>query len=1146
VLNRDVYLKDPDENRLLNNGVASVAEMHSDEQLRTLRYELKTFVCTGEYKQGLVRILDTYLRNLDQPEQPGVWVSGFFGSGKSHLVKVLRALWTDFLFPDGATARGLVELPTEVTDLLMELSNQGRRHGGLHAASGTLGSGGGDSLRQAFLGILFRSADLPEPYQVARFVIWLKQQGYFERVKNLVEQWGRDWRREVHELFVSPFIARALQEVYPDFARDEKEAHLLLRTQYCLGSDVTDSQLIDAVEDALSQAGALPLTLVALDEVQQWIGERQDRSTAAQELAETCCKSFGARVLLVATGQTALSGTPLLNRLHGRFPVSIELTDTDVDEVTRKVILEKRPDRRSDIERVFSDNLGEISKHLASTTIGHRAEDIAAFVADYPLLPVRRRFWERVLRAVDQPGTTGQLRSQMKIVHEVARQTADLQLGTVVRGDFLFDQLAPLMLQTGVLPRDIYASIQGLRKDEPEGELKARLCGLIFLIGKLPRDPGADLGMRATADVLADLLVVDLEAGSGQLRKHIPSLLEQLEASGLVISVGGEYRLQTRESSVWTDEYRRQLTRVKADPRRIDIERATRLRVECEKRLKMRITQGDTKEHRNVLVHYGADLPKEALRALVVWLRDGWEEDESSVLADVRRAGNESPAVFVYISKHSAEDFKETLAALLAASATLEAKSSAPDTPEAREARAAIQGREGEAQKRLETLIDDILAQARVFKAGGQQVVDTLANAVRKCAEDAVVRLYPKFDAADHVGWARVVEQAQGGSESALEAVGYQGDVDKHPVSVAILQFVASGKKGDEIRTNLESSPYGWPRDAIDGALYTLLASGHIRALDADRKPVDAKSLRRSAIAKTQFRAESTMVSAQQRIDLRGLMQALEINCKPSEELAAVPELLRKLSACAAAAGGVPPRPKLPDTTLLDRLGALAGNEQLVAIHEHRTTLIEYGRTWARAAETIITRMPRWDSLRQLVDYARPIPEAAPLAQQVDAILTSRLLLADPDPAPTLCEQLCELLRQALTSAWNSYKLAHGAGMQMLDADENWRQLTPAQRLELLQAEGLLTIPDICTGTEKDILELLRLGSLPAWSDRTAALPKRFHDARLRAAKLIEPAATHIRIPRRTLKTTADVEIWLAELEGIVTGNLKRGPVVVD
>jgi DNA replication protein DnaC len=115
--NREIYQIDPTKRKLVNEGYVSLNEKSKE----VLRYELETFVCNGQYEKGLEHILDTYLRNIEQSQQPAVWVSGFYGSGKSHLVKMLRALWEDTPFEDGAKARGIAKLPQSINDLLKEL-----------------------------------------------------------------------------------------------------------------------------------------------------------------------------------------------------------------------------------------------------------------------------------------------------------------------------------------------------------------------------------------------------------------------------------------------------------------------------------------------------------------------------------------------------------------------------------------------------------------------------------------------------------------------------------------------------------------------------------------------------------------------------------------------------------------------------------------------------------------------------------------------------------------------------------------------------------------------------------------------------------------------------------------------------------------
>src|SRR3989304_907993 len=135
--NRQLFQRDPAVSKLLNDGVAAVREAASGKEIETLRYELGHFVCEGQYEDGLIRILESYLGNVSSATQPAAWVSGFYGSGKSHLLKMFRHLWVDTRFADGVTARGLARLPQEGQDLLRELDTLGKGRGGPDAAAGS-------------------------------------------------------------------------------------------------------------------------------------------------------------------------------------------------------------------------------------------------------------------------------------------------------------------------------------------------------------------------------------------------------------------------------------------------------------------------------------------------------------------------------------------------------------------------------------------------------------------------------------------------------------------------------------------------------------------------------------------------------------------------------------------------------------------------------------------------------------------------------------------------------------------------------------------------------------------------------------------------------------------------------------------------
>ena len=443
--NRELFVKDPLKLELLNQGVSRVTNARDASEERVARFELQTFVCDGQYANGLTRILRSFLAQLDKPEQAAAWVSGFYGSGKSHLVKMLRLLWTNHKFSDGVTARALVsDLPAEIQDLMKELDTEGKRLGGIHAAAGTMGEGGMRHVRLSVLSIVFRSLGLPEAFHQASFLLWLKQNGHLEKLKSHLRQNGRSLAQELPNLFVSPHLANALLASDPSLPQNPGDIRKLLTAQFPVRTeDISNDQMLMAIRSALAdETGRVPCTLLVLDEVQQFIAGSAQLSYDVQETAEALCKNLGGKLLLVATGQSALTEVPNLQKLLARFRIAVQLTDADVDSVVRTVLLQKRADRKQSLAELMDKCDGEISRQLAQSRIATRQEDRAFYVTDYPLLPVRRRFWERILRAVDTLGTTAQLRSQLQIVHEANRSIAENVVGCVVACDFLYDQKA--------------------------------------------------------------------------------------------------------------------------------------------------------------------------------------------------------------------------------------------------------------------------------------------------------------------------------------------------------------------------------------------------------------------------------------------------------------------------------------------------------------------------------------------------------------------------------------------------------------------------------------------------------------------------------------------------------------------------------
>lgn len=125
------------------------------------------------------------------------------------------------------------------------------------------------------------------------------------------------------------------------------------------------------------------------------------------------------------------------------------------------------------------------------------------------------------------------------------------------------------------------------------------------------------------------------------------------------------------------------------------------------------------------------------------------------------------------------------------------------------------------------------------------------------------------------------------------------------------------------------------------------------------------------------------------------------------------------------------------------------------------------------------------------------------------------------------------------------YKRLHSAGMTRLQADENWPQLEPEQKNQLLVAQKLSVVyqPKVEVQTTAQVLTTLRALLLSQFADQLAALPGRFNTVLEQAAELCGPEVKFINLPKRSLSSEADLKAYLSELEAVIRAALQDGPV---
>jgi hypothetical protein len=1148
--NREVFYEDPTTRDLPNLGVARVSRPESEQEWETLRFELSHFVCEGEYERGLDRILSTFLGHLEQPKQPGVWVSGFYGSGKSHFLRVLENIWVDTKLRDGGTARGITHLPTSVQDGLLELTNAAKRTGGLWAAAGTLGTGASGSVRLAFLRVLFEAAGLPAQYAPARFVIWLKQQGMYESVSAAVERLGRTLAREVNNLYVAQALPQALLEVRPDFAEDAAAVRLLLKEQFPTRTDIDEDEAMRTARDVFelqsTLPGSLPLTLIVLDEMQQYLGEDAQKTLDVDALAQAVSAEFESQVLLVAAGQSAMGATPALQKLKDRFTVYVQLSDTDVETVIRKVVLQKKPDKQADLAGVLDGASGEIGRHLGGSRLAATSADGEYLSADYPMLPTRRRFWEHVLRALDRGGTQGQLRTQLRMAQEAAKSVGHQALGNVVGADFIYDQQSSGMLQSGVLLKDTNEQVLRLRQHGPNGELQSRIGALVFMIDRL-REVNPELGVAANADTLGDLLVTDLTTSSIDFRNRVSDELKRMAEAGLLAVTDGQYALVDEETQRWLGEYKQNRSSIEGDSSIVAAAREERVRAAVGDALRsLVVTQGKSKTARRIEIGYSTQPPAAQGATVPVWVRAEWDVIEKRAREEANELGNESPVVTVLLLKNESDALRTQIVRYAAARKTVDDRPM-PATEEGIRARKTIESERDAANAKVQEILGRILAGARVFlPAGNDEAPGNLKAAVQGAAEKALVRLFPRFDEADSGSWPTVSKRVLDGAGDALGAVGYQGSPEKHPVCAEILAFIkASGTKGTEVRQKFEGVGFGWPPDAVNAGLLVLLQAGHMKA-ELNGLPATVAQFTLTQVGKATYRRESVLPpTTEQLIQLRSLLTKAGVTVKPGDETAGVVSFLQKLIDTASAVGGDAPLPPRPDTSLVHELQQLTGNELSRTVWERRDGLEKLHREFSDAVKEIGLRVPRWDQLGRLMKHAAGLAVTAEVAPQVEAIRIQRCLLDDPDPVLPLLDDVRGALRTALAKQVEAFEQVRQDGIAELSRDESFTALPDGRKKSLVEECGLRAVDMPDPGTDQGLLAALDAMPLELWRVRTDGLSVSFARAREIAAKEAVHAVK-VTPPPATLKDAPGVDAYLQDLRLEIMGHIDGGnPVVI-
>jgi hypothetical protein len=512
-----------------------------------------------------------------------------------------------------------------------------------------------------------------------------------------------------------------------------------------------------------------------------------------------------------------------------------------------------------------------------------------------------------------------------------------------------------------------------------------------------------------------------------------------------------------------------------------------------------------------------------------------------------RTAGVTDPILYIFIPRKSRDELLTAIASELAAEQTLNAKG-VPATSEGQVARQSMESRLRLAQEQRRALVTDIVGAAKVFQGGGNELLQlTLDEKIRAGAEASLVRLFPRFKEADFAGsaWESAIKRARDGADQPFSPLKYQGAIDQHPVCRQVLTTIGSGKAGTPIRKDLEGSPCGWPRDAVDAALIALHRGQHINGI-LNGVAVPAGQLDQNKIAKTEFRVEKITLTVQERNAIKALYLDLDIKAKSEELDAKAPEFFTKLLTLAAEAGGEAPRPPLPSVTDIEDIQKLVGNDRLAQLRDKAPDLRKRIAEWKKTRELIGKRLPAWNTLERLAGHAAALPGAASGRTQVDAIRTKRLLLDDPDRVAPLRATLAGLLRQALNGAQEATEKAYCEALKYLQGNATWQKVAAADQSRILADVGLQPPAKPDVSDDEALLAALDSKDLEARNTEAEAIPARAARALQIAARLLEPKVQFVTLDHAVVRSESEIDAWWGRQRQRLIGALAQGPVQIQ
>lgn len=527
--------------------------------------ELDEFVITQELDLHFSKFISWYLESVDQGKasdpggKMGVWISGFFGSGKSHFLKVLSYLLRNRTHAhDGESRQAVDFFASKVKDAVLYADIKRAVVAGntdvilfnIDSKASHGNETGRDLILRVFLKVLNElqgySGDHPH---IAHMERYLDGKGKFEAYQAAYKKdTGNDWiaERDAYQ-FNQDEVVKALSETL-----GQSEA---TSVRWIEGAENNFSISVENfckwVKDYLDSKGPLHRIVFLVDEVGQFIGTDShlmlNLQTITEELGTVCRR----RAWVVVTSQEDMDAVlgdmsrakkQDFSKIQGRFFPPLSLSSANVDEVIQSRLLAKFPDVKADLEAEFVAKGDILKNQLTFKDCGmtfRPFRDSVDFVKNYPFAPYQFQLIQKIFESIRKAGATGLHlargeRSMLDAFQSAAKTASQKEVGVLVP---LYDFYPSI---ESFLDTIVKKTIDQAASNPSLQPADIKLLQVLFLIRYVDE-------MKGNVDNLVTLCLDLMDGDRLALRRRIEESLGRLEKETLISRNGDVYTFLTNE-----------------------------------------------------------------------------------------------------------------------------------------------------------------------------------------------------------------------------------------------------------------------------------------------------------------------------------------------------------------------------------------------------------------------------------------------------------------------------------------------------------------------------------------------------------------------------------------------------------------------